>query len=93
MNIQRAAAFFVWAIVAVLLVLLYRMGGPSSYEEMKPRISFSQFLSEIDACKVRDIEITGNFNDGRGMVRVAAPSDTSEPQRLFGKNVMINSRY
>src|SRR5262249_12631284 len=52
----------------------------SQKDRQSTEISYSQFMSEVDAGKVASVAITGtqisgNYRDGRGTFRLTGPSD------------------
>jgi len=61
-------------------------------------ISYSQFLVEIDAGKVRDVlfrgysKIHGTFKDDRGTFQIYVPNDPTLIPRLYGKGVTITTQ-
>ena len=89
--------FFLWAIIAALVLLLFQMFNTGDERAQETTIAFSDFLTDIEAGKVRDVtiagnSITGHYNqlDGRPF-RTFAPNDPSLVERLRAQNVKITA--
>ncbi len=88
--------FALWVLVVLLLLALLALFQSPAPRRTASEISFSQFLSEVDQDRVRDVliqgpEIHGTFTDGRSF-QTYAPNDSSWMQRLYGKAVSITVR-
>src|SRR5215510_2757388 len=92
--------FALWVIIVLFLLALFTLfQNPSQRTSGSVDIPFSQFLSEVDAGKVRDVtiqgpEITGHYNnvsEGRSF-STYAPNDPSLVQKLYAKGVAITAR-
>jgi cell division protease FtsH len=88
--------FALWVIIVLLLLALFTL-----FQNPAPRISgqdisFSQFITEVDNGRVRDVviqgqEIQGTFTDGRRF-QTYAPNDPTLTPRLLSKGVTITVR-
>jgi len=88
--------FALWVIIVLLLLALFTLFQNPPPRRTAQDISFSQFLSEVDQGRVRDVqimgpEVYGSYTDGR-VFQTYAPSDQSWIQRLQGKGVSITIR-
>jgi cell division protease FtsH len=80
----------------LLLLALFTLFQNPERRPSGSEISFSQFLTEVDQGRVRDVliqgsDIHGNFTDGRAF-QTYVPNDPTLIQRLYGKNVSITAR-
>ena len=89
--------FFLWAIIAALVLLLFQMFSTGDERAQETTIAFSDFLADVETGKVRDVtiagnSITGHYNqlDGRPF-RTFAPNDPSLVDRLRAQNVKITA--
>jgi cell division protease FtsH len=89
--------FFLWAIIAALVLLLFQMFNPADDRAAETTIAFSDFLTDVEDGKVRDVtiagdSITGHYNqlDGRPFVTFA-PYDPRLVDRLRAQNVKITA--
>ena len=89
--------FFLWAIIAALVLLLFQMFNTGDERAQETTIAFSDFLADVETGKVRDVTISGNsitghYNqlDGRPF-RTFAPNDPSLVDRLRAQNVKITA--
>ena len=89
--------FFLWAIIAALVLLLFQMFNTGDERAQETTIAFSDFLADVETGKVRDVtiagnSITGHYNqlDGRPF-RTFAPNDPSLVDRLRAQNVKITA--
>lgn len=85
-----------WVIIVLLLLALFTLFQNPGPRSTAQEISFSQFISEVDGGRVRDVliqgpEIHGNFKDGRGF-QTYAPNDPTLAQRLIAKGVSVTAR-
>src|SRR5262245_15443549 len=92
MIANSRALFFCMVIVLITLPVTLSHGQSTRPQD----ITFSQFLSEVDQGRVRDVliqgpEIHGTLTDGRTF-QTYAPGDLQLVQRLYGKGVSITAR-
>lgn len=88
--------FAMWVIIVLLMLALFTLFQNPGTRSSAPDISFSQFLSEVDKGRVRDVlivgqEISGTFVDGRRFESYG-PNDQSWIQRVQGKGVSVTIR-
>src|SRR5262245_16009812 len=88
--------FALWVIVVLLLLALFTLFQNPRPRTIAPEISYSQFISDVDNGRVRDVliqgpELHGNFTDGRGF-QTYAPNDPTLTPRLLGKGVTVTAR-
>src|SRR3954467_7978401 len=88
--------FALWIIIVLLLLALFTVLQNPRQLALFTEISFSQFLNEVDAGRVKEVviqgpEIHGTFTDGR-QFQTYAPNDPTLIQRLYSKNVVITAR-
>ncbi len=94
---QNLRNFALWVIVALLLVALATVfQGANQKGVNTAEVSYSQFLSDVDSGRVRDVtivgrDIVGHTMEGRGF-NVYAPEDSSLISRLNAKGVVISAR-
>jgi cell division protease FtsH len=88
--------FFLWVIVVLLLLALFTLFQNPVRRPGSADISFSQFLTEVDQGRVRDVliqgpEVLGTYTDGRAF-QTYAPNEQSWMQRLYPKGVSVTIR-
>ena len=88
--------FALWVIIVLLLLGLFTLFQNPTPRTTLPDIAFSQFLSEVDQGRVRDVliqgsEIHGTYTDGRRF-QTYAPGDQSWYPRLYSKGVSVTAR-
>jgi len=88
--------FALWVIIVLLLLALFALFQGPSQRAGSQEIAFSQFISEVDKGRVRDVlmlgsEIHGSFIDGRRF-QTYAPNDPTLLQRLYSKGVTVTAR-
>lgn len=88
--------FALWVIIVLLLLALFTLFQNPSQRAASTDIAFSQLLTEVEAGRVRDVqiqgpEIHGTFTDGRNF-QTYAPNDPTLIQRLYSKGVQISAR-
>jgi cell division protease FtsH len=88
--------FALWMIIVLLLLALFTVFQNPGQRSVTQVISFSQFLTNVDQGKVRDVviqgsEIYGTYTDGRSF-NTYAPNDPMLVQHLYGKGVTITAR-
>ncbi|MFO1185298.1 MAG: ATP-dependent zinc metalloprotease FtsH [Bauldia sp.] len=91
-NLRNLA---IWVIIALLLIALFNLfqSGPS---QRAGDISYSQFLSDVDKGRVRNVVITGQqiagqLTDGLAF-QTYAPNDPELVKRLEDRGVTISAR-
>ena len=82
-----------WVIIGLLLIALYQMFNNQAPRSATNDITFSQFLNDVDAGRVKQAtiagqQITGVTETGQRF-QTMAPKDTNLVDRLYGKNVTI----
>jgi cell division protease FtsH len=85
-----------WVIIVLLLLALFTLFQSPQQRAGSSDLPFSQFLSEADAGRVRDVtiqgpELTGHFSDGRTF-QTYAPPFPGLTQRLVDKGVQVQAR-
>jgi cell division protease FtsH len=88
--------FALWVIIVLLLLALFTLFQSPSQRGGTNEVAFSQFLSEVDNGRVRDViiegpNLSGTFVDGR-QFRTYAPNDPTMVQKLYGKGVTVTAR-
>jgi cell division protease FtsH len=88
--------FALWVFVVLLLLALFALFQNPSRRPAGQEISFSQFITEVEQGRVRDVtiqgpEIHGNFTDGRDF-QTYAPNDPTLTPRLLSKRVTVTAR-
>jgi len=89
--------FALWVIIVLLMLGLFTLfQNPTPRTTTVPDIPFSQFLSEVDQGRVRNVliqgsEIQGTYTDGRSF-QTYAPGDQSWYPRLYAKGVSVTVR-
>ncbi len=89
--------FALWAIIALLLVALFNLFQSPSQHVATADIEYSKFLDDVDAGKVKKVEIAGdriigNYNDNNASFSTYSPGDADLVKRLEAKNVVISAR-
>src|SRR5215470_4392636 len=85
-----------WVIVVLLLLALFTLFQNPQQRSISQDISLSQFLSDVDQGKIRDVviqgqEIDGTYVDGHRF-DTYTPNDPTLLQRLYGKSITITAR-
>jgi cell division protease FtsH len=88
--------FALGVIVVLLLLALFTLFQNPEQRLVSQDISLSQFLSDVDQGKIRDVviqgqEIHGTYVDGKRF-NTYAPNDPTLLQRLYGKSITIAAR-
>src|ERR1700761_3461881 len=88
--------FALWVIIVLLLLALFTLFQNPGQRASSTDVSFSQFLSEVDAGHVRDVQIQGpdihgTFTNGTSF-QTYAPNDTSLVKRLYDAKVQITEK-
>jgi cell division protease FtsH len=82
-----------WVIIALLLVVLFNLFQPGVTHTASTQIAYSDFISEVNSSKVRDVVIqgrtvSGQLNDGRTF-QTYTPEDPTLVKTLTDKNVRV----
>ena len=93
MNFSRNLAL--WAIIAVLVFLLFNMFQGSTPRGPQTNVAFSDFLTAVETGEISEVtiqgeKISGQFRDGRNFVTYA-PEDPTLVPRLAAKRVHISA--
>ena len=85
-----------WVIIVLLLLALFTLFQSPQQRAGSSDLPFSQFLTEADGGRVRDVtiqgpELTGHFTDGRTF-QTYAPPFPGLTQRLVDKGVQVQAR-
>ncbi len=85
-----------WVIIVLLLLALFTLFQSPQQRAGSSDLPFSQFLTEADAGRVRDVtiqgpELTGHYTDGRTF-QTYAPPFPGLTQRLVEKGVQVQAR-
>ncbi len=69
-----------WLVVGMAAMLLWQVVRNNGTDQQTPYISYSQFLSGVEAGTVSTVKISGNviqgdYRDGKGRFRVNAPDN------------------
>jgi cell division protease FtsH len=85
-----------WVIIVLLLLALFTLFQSPQQRAGSSDLPFSQFLTEADAGRVRDVtiqgpELTGHFTDGRTF-QTYSPPFPGLTQRLVEKGVQVQAR-
>ncbi len=85
-----------WVIIVLLLLALFTLFQSPQQRTGSSDLPFSQFLTEADGGRVRDVtiqgpELTGHFTDGRTF-QTYAPPFPGLTQRLVEKGVQVQAR-
>jgi cell division protease FtsH len=86
--------FALWAIIALLLIALFNMFQSPSQRVATADIEYSKFLDDVDAGKVKKVEISGDriegtYVDNNQRFSTYSPGDPDLVKRLDAKNVGI----
>ncbi len=91
--------FFVWVVLALLLIALFNMFQGNAERSSRNNIAFSDFLTKIDQGQIADVNIktginksdivTGHFTDGTSFF-TQTPDYPAVVDRLNAKGVKIN---
>src|ERR1700739_4532596 len=82
-----------WVIIALLLVVLFNLFQPGANHTAATQVAYSDFISEVNAGRVRDVVIqgrvvSGQLTDGRTF-QTYTPEDPSLVKTLTDKNVRV----
>src|ERR1700755_2577467 len=82
-----------WVIIALLLVVLFNLSQPSVNHSNSTQIAYSDFITEVNSGRVRDVVIqgrtvSGQLNDGRTF-QTYTPEDPALVKTLTNKNVRV----
>ena len=89
--------FALWAIIALLLVALFNLFQSPTQHVATADIEYSKFLDDVDAGKVKKVDIAGDrivgtYNDNNTGFSTYSPGDADLVKRLEAKNVGISAR-
>jgi cell division protease FtsH len=82
-----------WVIIALLLVVLFNLFQPGVTHTNSTQIAYSDFITEVNSGRVRDVVIqgrtvSGQLNDGRTF-QTYTPEDPTLVKTLTDKNVRV----
>jgi cell division protease FtsH len=82
-----------WVIIALLLVVLFNLFQPGVTHTNSTQIAYSDFITEVNSGRVRDVVIqgrtvSGQLNDGRTF-QTYTPEDPALVKTLTDKNVRV----
>ena len=82
-----------WVIIALLLVVLFNLFQPGVSHTNSTQIAYSDFITEVNGGRVRDVVIqgrtvSGQLNDGRTF-QTYTPEDPTLVKTLTDKNVRV----
>jgi cell division protease FtsH len=85
-----------WVIIVLLLLALFTLFQSPQQRQGASDMPFTQFLSEVEGGRVRDVtiqgpEVTGHFTDGRTF-QTYSPPYPGLTQKLFEKGVQVQAR-
>ena len=89
--------FALWAIIALLLVALFSLFQSPAQRTVSSEVEYSKFLSDVDAGKIKRVEIQGDrivgtYLDNGSSFATYSPGDADLVRRLESKNVVIAAR-
>ncbi len=90
--------FALWAIIALLLIALFSMFQSAPAQTASRDIPYSQFLTEVEQARVREVVITGNrivgsyVDNGTAFQSYAPAIDSGLVDKLEAKNVTVTVR-
>ena len=82
-----------WVIIALLLVVLFNLFQPGATRAVSTQVAYSDFVSEVNGGRVRDVviqgrQVTGQLTDGRNF-QTYIPEDPTLVSRLTDKGVRV----
>jgi cell division protease FtsH len=82
-----------WVIIALLLVVLFNLFQPGATHNAATQVAYSDFISEVNGGRVRDVviqghTISGQLSDGRTF-QTYTPEDPTLVKTLTDKNVRV----
>ncbi len=85
-----------WVIIALLLVVLFNLFQPTGNKSAANTLAYSDFISEVNSGRVRDVVIqgrtvSGQLSDGRAF-QTYTPEDQSLVSRLTDKGVHVQAK-
>jgi cell division protease FtsH len=94
MNATIKAVLF-WACIAISAALLWQTVRTAPKPGHTPEISYSQFISEVEAGRIARVNISGNriqgqYREGNGTFQLTGPNDAGPfLDKLQGKSVEV----
>jgi cell division protease FtsH len=92
-NFRQTA---IWAVIVVMMLALYSFfqGGASPSKAQSREVIYSQFMSDVDAGRVKEVMISGQeakgtYTDGTSFA-VYLPFNQGTLQKLLDKGVQVN---
>ncbi|HTZ84989.1 MAG TPA: ATP-dependent metallopeptidase FtsH/Yme1/Tma family protein [Candidatus Acidoferrales bacterium] len=69
-----------WAVISLSAMLMWETVRSKSGDQRQPEISYSQFMSEVDAGRVANVrirgsEINGTYRDGKNQFHLIGPAN------------------
>jgi len=88
--------FALWVIIGLVLIALFNLFQNSGQRPAGRDIAYSQFLSEVDQGRVRNViisgqQIAGTYSDGTAF-QTYAPEDPELVKRLEERSVAISAK-
>ena len=85
-----------WAVLALLLLALFNLFQGTAPKLNTKKISYSQFIKEMENNQINSVTITGNeiygmYSDGVATFETYAPNDLQLVQRLEARGVAISA--
>jgi len=85
-----------WVIIALLLVVLFNLFQPSSSRSPSAQLAYSDFIADVNAGRVREVQIqgriaSGTLADGRQFTTYT-PEDPTLVSRLTDKGVRVSAK-
>jgi cell division protease FtsH len=82
-----------WVIIALLLAVLFNIFQPGTQHSQSRPMAYSDFISEVNNSRVRDVTIqgrtiTGHLNDGQSF-QTYTPEDSTLVGRLTDKGIRV----
>ena len=77
---QTVKTVLFWLLIVVSALLLWNVVKSAPEQTRSPEVTYSQFISDVEAGKVVSVIITGNriqgqYRDGKGTFRLTGPSN------------------
>ena len=96
MNRQLKTVLF-WVVFAVAATLLWQVVRSTPQDRQTPEISYSQFMSDIEADRIASVTIDGTmiqgaYREGKGSFRLTGPNPSIYLDSLHKNGVEIRFR-